>query len=231
MVLSRRLLMASEQTPLVQYSATFDGNGDFLPSDNAGVSATYTLSVFVKFADTSVKRGIMGWIESSGNNVTANSVERDSDNQLRWVGAGGNEATGLYITDTNWHHVHVTRASSQISVTLDSGTPYAVSNDSLPTIPESRYLSFGRWGEYDGFYFSGYMAHCWYVDGASYGVSTFASGNLPKSPSAINASITNYGSNGGALLFGNSGDLSEVSYGGGAFTAYGDLTQSTEFPT
>lgn len=233
MVLSRRLMSAAGQG-LVQYSASLDGvgtPGDHFLSDNAGVAAAYTLSAFVKFADTSVRRGIMGWLNALGQNAEANALERNSDNQLRWVGVGGNENTGLSITDTNWHHVHVTRASGQISITLDAGTPYAVSNDSLPGTPAARVLAFGRMGEFDGLYFSGNMAHCWYVDGASYGVSTFASGGLPKAPSVIDAAITSYGSNGGALLFGNSGDLSEVSYGGGAFTAGGDPTQSTEFPT
>ena len=232
MVLTRRLLATGG--PLVQYSASLDGvgtPGDHFLSDNAGVAAAYTLSAFVKFADTSVRRGIMGWLNAAGYNQEANALERNSDNQLRWLGVGGVENTGLSISDTNWHHVHVTRSSGQISITLDAGTPYAVSNDNLPTTPSSRYLAFGRLGEFVTHIFSGNMAHCWYVDGASYGVSTFASGGLPKAPSVIDAAISSYGSNGGALLFGNSGDLSAVSYGGGSFTAYGDPTQSTEFPT
>ena len=233
MVLSRRLMSAAGQG-LVQYSASLDGvgtPGDHFLSDNAGVAAAYTLSAFVKFSDTSVRRGIMGWLNAAGYNQEANALERNSDNQLRWLGVGGVENTGLSISDTNWHHVHVTRSSGQISITLDAGTPYAVSNDNLPTTPSSRYLAFGRLGEFVTHIFSGNMAHCWYVDGASYGVSTFASGGLPKAPSVIDAAISSYGSNGGALLFGNSGDLSAVSYGGGSFTAYGDPTQSTEFPT
>lgn len=230
MFLAKRL-MASEQTPLVQYSASLDGASDYFFSNNSGVPSTYTLSAFVKFSGATSIRGIMGWSNSSGQNAESNIIARNSDNQLVWIGIGGNENTGLYISDTNWHHVHVTRASTQISITLDAGTPYAVSNDSLPGTPTERYLTFGRLGEYDGFYFPGNIAHCWYVDGASYGVSTFASSGIPKLPSVIDAAISSYGSNGGALLFGNSSSLSDVSYGSGAFTTGGAPTQSTAFPT
>ena len=137
----------------------YDGTNDFTDCGsrlNTACNGNVTVSMWVQINKQNTLQYLFANVAASGANCNIGLIFTAS-NRLGWTQAATSiDATGATITNTQWHHVCVTRAGVANSWTLGvwvDGVATTTSTSVNPTAAASNgAIAFGRAGSFNGVY-------------------------------------------------------------------------------
>jgi hypothetical protein len=147
-------------------SGLFDGSGDYLsiPDSADWVFGTgdFTVDFWVKRNSIGIRQLIVGQLASNGADGSASFiVEFRADNTVAVdfsiSGTFQSFASTATIADTaNWHHLALVRSGNTLYLYID-GTQAATRAVSTAMTDSSSSLSVGRAGDFNAYYFNGWI--------------------------------------------------------------------------
>ncbi len=154
-------------------SGYFDGSGDYLTAaDNAAFtmgSGDLTIEAWVYKTSTG-RQIILGQADSGGANVSVSfSLYVTASNKIvGGVNSGVTEYTATSTADivlNQWNHIAFVRDGNTSRIYINGNQDGTASVTGITANDSANQLAIGRVGEYNGFYWNGYISNCRIVKG------------------------------------------------------------------
>ena len=178
-------------------SGLFNGSTDYINTPNNvnhdPVAGTFTIDFWVKFAATTgtqtlfLRRTVDGVLDEKdffGSYFGSNVLHFGCHNNSIWKA----NYTAAWVVDTNWHHLAFVRNGANFYIFLD-GVPLSLTvvtaiganNLTFTYDPTQDKLTIGRYGQYNGYYFNGWIDEFRFSKGIARWTADF-SASLPSAP-------------------------------------------------
>jgi len=196
-------------------SAGFDGTGDYIDTpdhvDWTVGSGDYTIDLWVKRGDKDKDELLAAQVNSSYTSSTiAWYVYFQSDNKICFGLVSGttyyySTSAGTITDTTTWHHLAVVRNGNSLKLYID-GTNDGTKDVTGITANDSAFkLAIGRPGEYDGYYFNGFIDEFRFSKGIARWTSNFTPPSSAYSTDGNTKLLMHYeesvGSNNAAIAY------------------------------
>lgn len=170
-------------------SLLLDGTGDYIDAAdstdwNTG-SSNFTIDCWIRLNSTGARQVVCGQINApAGNAASANWIEVNASNVLQsYVGPGGATLLngGTSLSAGTWYHVALVRNGDRYDFYLN-GTSDGNVTVSGAAVDSANRMSIGRLGEYNGFYFNGWIDEWRFSNGLARWTSAFTPPSSPYNP-------------------------------------------------
>lgn len=169
-------------------SGYLDGNGDYLTvpdsEDFTLGSADFTVDFRMYSESTGQHRTIRNRCNSSGQDATADlRILHNSggglDIALFYVGGSKGVSTIGAISENTWHHVAVVRYQNTMYLFINGKLNNSVGTTGITAIDSTYAMTIGRNGDYNGWYFKGYIEEYRHSKGIARWTADFLPPTMP----------------------------------------------------
>lgn len=160
----------------------FDGTGDWIDTpdsaDFALGNSDFTIDFWMKRDAINVLRYVFGQSNSSQSAASTSVVVYiQSNNIVNFTWSNGsstfNLASSATISDTNWHHIAIVRTTGYFYIYIDGAQSGSYNIGTAAINNSANKFAIGRFGEYTGTPFAGYIDEFRYRVGDAAWTSNF----------------------------------------------------------